>query len=75
MSLALAPAHAAAAAEIFDANPDVRAVAFWSDKFGTTSTWPQATVDNRPSRVFRRLEFVLGLTVDDVYDLEVIHRP
>jgi hypothetical protein len=36
------------------ARPDVAAVAVWTDGLAHY-TWPQATVDNRPSRVLARI--------------------
>jgi hypothetical protein len=50
----------------------VRAIARWRDAYGNTYTQGHATVDNRPSRVFRRLE-IMGWTVETVWDLEIEH--
>lgn len=38
------------------AQPPARAVAEWDDPDGTHYVWPQALVDNRRSRVLRRIE-------------------
>jgi hypothetical protein len=70
---ALTTSHEADAAAIFADEAIVNAVAFWSDDSGSTHVWPQATVDNRPSRVFRRMEH-LGFTADSVFDLVIVHR-
>lgn len=60
------PAQIADAREVFDAQPDVRAVAFWSSADGSTAQWPQATVDNRRSRVLGRIAALLGEQPDDL---------
>jgi hypothetical protein len=59
------------AAEIFIADPAVRAVAFWSDAHGATYVQGQATVDNRMSRVLARARTY----VPTAHSLVVIHRP
>ena len=65
------PEQVTDAARVFAAEPAVRAVAFWSSADGSTALWPQATVDNRRSRVLARISNLLG---EQPADLVIVRR-
>lgn len=71
MTITATRAQTTEAAAVFATQPDVNAVAFWTNGLSTCQ-WPQATVDNRHDRVLARVRNILGL---DPTDLVVVHRP
>lgn len=54
------------------AERNVQAVAHWVGESGSTYVWPQATTDNRPSRVLARIRR-FGMEEPEPGTLVIVH--